>query len=223
MVSAFRGYLGTSSWRTGFIANKASLFLIHQDLQPMWGFHPHKGYGVSTFFGETCMQKKFNPTQVMIRAAETVFLAQAFLEMVRPIVLDYQKRILAEGQWKVRPEYNDRRSECIEEIVIEPANSFLMSEADFKIYHAKCNEARKVANLVVEDDEQCPLLVAENQLRKAKIELCNVMEPVTGIDYNKVAASLDGYARYFDLVLRLLGPYVSSAKTIMQRSAPASA
>jgi len=152
----------------------------------------------------------------MISTAEAVFLAQAFVETIRPIVIKYQTQILAENQWKVRPEYQDGTEE---EVITDPSLSYLMSESDFQSYHAKCNEARRTANLKVENDDQCPLLVAENLLRKAKIALCNAMEPVTNITYDKVSSTMDSYNRYFELVLRLLGPYVSEPSDLIKSAA----
>jgi hypothetical protein len=49
----------------------------------------------------------FNPPADVIRAAELLFAAKAMADAIRPIVIEYRKKALAEGQWHVRPEFCD--------------------------------------------------------------------------------------------------------------------
>lgn len=55
----------------------------------------------------------FKPTLEMIAAAENIFLAMFLEQWVRPIVEDYERKIVAERSWRLSsrmPERIERRS-----------------------------------------------------------------------------------------------------------------
>jgi hypothetical protein len=140
----------------------------------------------------------FNPPADVIRAAELLFAAKAMADTIRPIVIEYRKKALAEGQWHVRPEFCDsenalqvraasalqvRAASALQvraasasrrglyskdEIILNPQHDYLMSDEDFLDYHAKCDEARIAAGLKIEAEGQCPLLVAEKNVIDAE-------------------------------------------------------
>jgi hypothetical protein len=65
------------------------------------------------------------------------------------------------------------------------------------------------AGLKVAKKGFCPLLVAENELRKARNKLIETMKPITGIELDDLMRHYpDNYNKYFDLTLRLLAPFV---------------
>lgn len=157
--------------------------------------------------------KKFTPTQEMIRAAEKLFVVMAKLDMIRPIVEGYKKRILAENQWRVRPAYQDRLGD---RVILEIKDAYLMSDDDFVKYDALSKQARDVAELRVDDPNKCPLLVAEHSLIQAKRYLIEAMEPLTKVNADKLLnAGLGDYEKYVDLAQRLLAPYVRSASELL--------
>lgn len=156
--------------------------------------------------------KAFVPTEDMVAAAELVMHAMAAVDVIRPIVDGYRRRILAEKQWQVRPDFQEKRSRrgCDEKVILDPKNAYLMSDEDFVVYDAKCKAARDEAELHVEDPDSCPLLVAEHDLVKARALLVETMKPITGnLDYNKLlCAGPEKLDEYVDLTLKLLGPFV---------------
>lgn len=154
-------------------------------------------------------KKSFIPSAQMVSTALTVFKAMAFVQVIRPIVEGYQKKILDTYKFKIARKWTDRGRPC--EIITDPKHSYLMSDDDFKFYIAECNEARKDANLHVKNEEFCPLLVAEGLLRLAETALCSVMEPITGISHEMATGNLDNYKKYIDLILKLLAPFVNPA------------
>ena len=143
----------------------------------------------------------------MIDAATCVFMCMAAVQTIRPIVEGYQKEILARHQFKVRDEFAYRRGE---EVILDPKLSYLMPDEDFAIYDAECKAARDAAKLHVENDDFCPLLVAEHELTKAQRLLVDAVEPITGIDHHKLMCNFTMYPEYIDLTLRLLAPYVKN-------------
>ncbi len=155
---------------------------------------------------KTKSKKEFKPTPQMISSAMTVFQAMAYVQTIRPIVEGYQKKVLDLYKFKVAPENVEKGRTC--EVITDPKYAWLMSEKDFREYHAECNEERKAANLHVENENHCPLLVAEDLLRLAEMALCMVMEPITGISHDMATRNLDIYGEYIDITLKLLAPYV---------------
>jgi len=157
---------------------------------------------------------KFTPdmiTQDMITAAENVFVAMAFAETIRPIVRKYQTRILKRHQYHISPEFT-RYGEP-DKIILNPEDSWLLADADFQVYHAECKKARDAAKLKVENDDFCPLLVAESLQRDAEHALVAAMEPLTGLSADQLLCSaLDNYKKYLDLTLKLLAPFVKQKR-----------
>lgn len=152
--------------------------------------------------------KQFIPTPSMVSAAETLFKAMALVETIRSIVLQYQTDILIKGQWHVRPRFAARLGD---EVIVDPRRSYLMSDEDFAEYDAQCKLARDNAKLHVDNDEQCPLLVAENMVRLAEEALVLAMYEHTKLTKDQLLClGLEKYKQYIDLTLRLLAPFVKN-------------
>lgn len=152
---------------------------------------------------------QFAPTPEMIAAAESVFLAMTIESATRPVVLSYQKRILAEREWHSDPAMSNAPG--IPERITDPRYAWVMASDDFRLYRKRCNEERIAANLPAETDDHCPLLVAENTTRIAKKVLLDAMACITKID-GATAASMNAadYDHFVDLTLRLLAPFVKN-------------
>jgi len=150
--------------------------------------------------------QKFKPTPEMIAAAETVFLTTAFVQTIRPIVVQYQTSILALGNWKIAPLFADKLAS---EVILDPKMSFLMTSANFAVYVQRCKLARVVAGLHVANEDQCPLLVAEQLARQAEHSLVEAMSESTNLSADiLLSAGLDQYKQFIELTLKLLAPYV---------------
>lgn len=154
--------------------------------------------------------KKFCPSKEIVDAALRVFQGMAAVDVIRPVVHQYESMILAEGQWHVRPEFCVRGRK--DEVILDPKHSYLMSEADFAEFEAQRRIAMRNSRLYYEHEEQCPLLVAEHELIKAKHHLVDVMEGVTGISKDMLLSDMDKYQQYIELTLQLLGPYVAERR-----------
>ena len=158
--------------------------------------------------------KNFEPSPEMIRAAENCFAAMAYTKTIRPIVDAYQRRILAEMQaplaekWKERGRHTD-------EIILNPDHTYLMEDADFQTYLARCREEQARAGLHTESPDHCPLLVAQHLQVKAEWVLIEAMEPITHI----AEVSGDHRKRLLDLTLRFLAPFCDTAGTLKRLKA----
>jgi hypothetical protein len=153
----------------------------------------------------------FRPTEAMINAAERVVLAEAVLKVIAPVVDQYERSILAEGQWRIRSDFRDEG--LADEVIADPKRSYLMADEDFAVFHERCKEARSRASLWVADPEQCPKLVAENDLRLAKHALIDSMEPVTHAKAVDIfALPLEKSERFVELTQNLLARHVDGAR-----------
>jgi len=153
--------------------------------------------------------KNFKPSKEMIEATEALLTAMVFCETIRPIVEGYKKK------------YIDNHSLLDDEgkRITDIKYAWLIDDEDFKKYQAYCNQKRIENNLHVENEECCPLLVAETHVREAKRELINIMEPITKISFKDLSTSkdfLETYDKLIDLNLKLLTPFVSTSKDILK-------
>lgn len=150
---------------------------------------------------------QFEPNPTQIAAAQLVFMSMALLQTVEPIVTAYKNAILAEGQWRIG-RHQDRLGDGV---VTDHKQSYLLSDEDFATYDALCKQARDQAGLVVEDTEQCPLLVAQDVLVQAQMLLVSEMEPIRGITWDMLLnRGLAVLHEYIELTLKLLAPYCKS-------------
>jgi hypothetical protein len=143
-------------------------------------------------------------TADMIAAAETLFLAMAYTKTIRPVVEEYQKRIIAE----IKPEVCDKFARFTKDAIKEAKDTYLMKDDDFKVYLQRSHDEALKAGFKVEMD-YCPLLIAESLETEAEHALIKAMYPITHLEANDVlSAGLDKYEKLIDLSLRLLAPFV---------------
>jgi hypothetical protein len=152
--------------------------------------------------------KMFVASQEMIKAAQAVFVSIAYLQMVEPIVVGYQRLILKEAGWKVRPDFASRGFGD-DEVVTDPEMAWLLSEANLMQYDQLCQRAQMMSGLAVSKPGNCPLSEAKTALVQTKMDLARAMEPVTGLAADQVSMMESGkFENYIDLSLRLLAPHL---------------
>lgn len=155
-------------------------------------------------------KQKFNPTPEMIEAAQTLFAAMAWEETVGPIVIEYQKKVLAEKVYMTDAEKFNGRIE--KKRITDPKDTYRMNDKDFDEYHEKIKRERDKAGLYVKSDDHCPLLVAENLRRQARLVLVDVMTPITGIKSENIWKT-EHLQQFEDLTLKLLAPWCKNPIT----------
>lgn len=157
------------------------------------------------------IKKPFTPSKDMIAAAENVFVAMAYVETIRPIVVGYQTAILAKHQFPVAARFKGVGD--APDIILNPEQSYLMDlDTDLPVFIAACRKEQKKAGLKTDTPEQCPLLVAESLLRDAKNLLIETMAPVTGLTVARL--TYPHYGEYVELTLRLLAPFVKKESAL---------
>lgn len=145
-----------------------------------------------------------NITPEQKQAAKDVLAAMAFVRTIEPIVNGYRSRILNEMQ--VVDRHDDK-------LITDVKYDWTMSDGDFAVYSKRCNEARIAAGLVVESDDHCPLLVAEDLLRIANRHFIDVTYSLHKIKTDDVICAPNGlklYAELIDLTLNLIVPRIAA-------------
>lgn len=151
------------------------------------------------------------PSFAVISATETVLLAQAWVDTVRPVVVGYQVKVLAEMQ--VRTDKQHREHD--DYIILDPERTFLMSDDDFKTYMTLTRIEQDKAGLITESPEFCPLLVAENLLSDAQKVLIDTLEPITGLSgHLLICNGMKVYKQYLEICLSWLARFVDSQKAL---------
>ncbi len=155
--------------------------------------------------------REFKPTPAMLRAARNVFVAMAYVETIRPVVEGYHQKILDDMKPLVDSRWPDAG-----QLITSDKRSYLMSDADFQEYFRRAKEERDKAGLKVENNDNCPLLVAEHLQCLAESNLIDTFEPVTRIKSEQLNV-LEQRDKYIDLCLRLLAPFVGDSDSILNR------
>jgi len=151
--------------------------------------------------------KKFKPTTDMIESAKTLLMAMAYVETIAPTVKAYRKKCLDEVKGINRYDGS---------IVTDIELDYQLTDEDFQRYLILTKKERDLAGFKVEDDDFCPLLVAEHMVTKAQWALIESMEVITGIKQDKLLCSgMENYKKYIDLTLRLLIPFVGTTEQII--------
>jgi hypothetical protein len=134
-------------------------------------------------------------TPEIIRAGKTVFLAMAYTQTLKPVVDAYHDKVLREMGY---PHLNSK-------------TSYNLPDNVWDEYYKRVKVERDKAGLHVDNDDFCPLLVAENLECKAKRALVDLMEPITGLSADRVLTgghALENYDKLVDITLRFLAPKV---------------
>jgi hypothetical protein len=148
--------------------------------------------------------KSLEPNKEQIDAAKTVFIAKAHLETIKPIVEGYQKEVLARHNFK-----DDEGN-----IVLDTKRTYLMNDADFRVYLDEVAIEHKKHGFDVKPD-YCPLLIAESNLIDAEGALIDVYYKVTGIERTDIGR-LDHRRRYLDLILSMMAQHLDSRKIMRE-------
>jgi len=141
--------------------------------------------------------------ETIIIVGRAVFTAMAFVETIRPVVEGYQREILNMMQAHIAPKNIIRGRQ--DEIILDPENTYLMEEKDFTKYIDECHIAAQKHGFTVPEKGDCPLLIAKNNLRKARHLLIETMEPITSIKIDDLFHhGLTDYENYIELTLKMI-------------------
>ncbi len=146
---------------------------------------------------------EFDPSPELVRAADILFVAMAREEATRRIVEPYEQAILDASDYRIeRGEHPDAG-----ERIRDRKLTYLMSDAEFKDYYAKCQAAVVEHNLHVRKPGNCPLLEAEHLRIQAENLFLELMHPHTKIDHRTLTLELR--AEVLDLSLKLISPHAN--------------
>jgi hypothetical protein len=135
----------------------------------------------------------------------------AAVDTIRPIVVRYQREILARNRFHIAKEWLGKKD--VDRIILDPEQSYLLEDSDFQVYMAECREEQNKAKLHTDSPEHCPLLVAEDLLRQAQHVLIDSFEYLTGVTCKKLWKA-DHYKKMLDLLLNMMAQYMDKDKIL---------
>ncbi|STO91552.1 hypothetical protein [Fluoribacter dumoffii] len=152
-------------------------------------------------------KKEFHPTTEMLQTAQEYLQAEAYYITIEPIIKGIQQALLTESQYRHR-ETN--------KVITNPKDTWLMGDIDFTQYSNLLHH-RYLENGFQPKYGYCPLLVAEDELRKAGKKLINSLHSITGLSAMDVINAKDGkglahFKDFIEVSLRLLVPYLECEK-----------
>ncbi len=140
----------------------------------------------------------FKPSVEMIKTAQEVFLNMANIEIIKPEVEKIQKEVLKENGF-----------EC------SVFNTYTLNDKSFKVYLKECRKKFIEIKLIDENFNKdfCPLLVAEDNLRKAEHKLINVVckelkDKLNGLTAEQINRSLNHRKKFIELNLKYLSQFI---------------
>jgi len=122
----------------------------------------------------------------LITAAKTVFEAMAYESCVREVVEPKQQKVVDFYKFAVCPEmlkYNAGTQ------ITKATQMYLASDDDFQIYLKEMNLFYIAEGFKLPAFGYCPLLMAEDLTRQAKMYFVDALEPYTGLSYKNLICS----------------------------------
>jgi len=159
--------------------------------------------------GMTARKLEAGITQGMLEAGINVFAAMALTETIRPVVEEYQKAILKDMQALGSKRISERArndKERVDEIILNPENTYLMEDADFQIYIDRCHDEHIKHGFEVKERGYCPLLVAEHQTIEMKWVLIDAFYPLTGLELSDLSG-YKSFDQYIELLLKMVASH----------------
>lgn len=147
-------------------------------------------------------------TSAMVTTAGLVIKTKALVETVSPIVTAYQREVLKRFQF-TNEEFlaRTKKVDVTPTVILDPKDSYKLSEEDFDIYLEACRVEQQKAQLKTDTPEQCPKLVAERLYREARRAFNDEMKAITGIGTDDILRGANGFAnldKLTDLNLKLI-------------------
>jgi len=146
-----------------------------------------------------------NKTPSLIETSRRLFLAIAEQEQTEKVVLDYQTKILKEGQWKAPKNFDG-------DIILYPKDAWTINDKDFKIYDNKCQAKAKENGYEIEQG-QCPLLLANSKVNDLKNDLIDEFEPFVGIKRDYLFRNeMEDYNKYVNFLIEIMSTSIGEEK-----------
>lgn len=173
------------------------------------------------------MTKIKKPTKELIEAVKNLLAAKALVQVVEPIVTKYETEILANHQFTIDPQYVTEEIET-NQVILRSFDAYLLKEDDYKVYETERRAEMKAAGFEMDNEEKCPLLVAQNKEFKAKRSVLAEGKYITNLnpediynlkDRNKMIELLTGfvvaYCRECKLDLKVSKPKMNDVFSLV--------
>ena len=138
-------------------------------------------------------------TNDLKQAAQYYHLALTEYNRIFAIVDAYQRRVLAEMQLRPDPQWSDFEPD---EPILNPAHTYLLSDADAERYFARLDEEKAKAGFHGLEPGVCPALVARTRVLNAKKQLIRASEYIHGMTWDELSRNTANLEKAVLLVLK---------------------
>ncbi len=149
------------------------------------------------------------PPAEIVSLADSVLTAMAMHQLKAEQVKAYSTEVLVSMQPRIARKWLDLG--CEDKLILDPDESFLLSEEDAARFFELCEEKRVALNLTVHKAGNCPALEAENLFRAARDAFIDALTPYTCITLQEALTGVL-YNKLMDWGLRILAPHVDPHK-----------
>lgn len=141
-------------------------------------------------------------TPAMREAAWNYCRAKAAAARIRRQIDAEQLKIILANDFR----YDELSDKLAGQRITTVKDAWRMSEAEFQKYETECRKMRERLGYKV-PEEECPALIAENEVRQARRNLFNVCEPITlGLTYDQLTGKLDLLEQMTECLVKILIP-----------------
>jgi len=147
-----------------------------------------------------------------IKVVNALFEAIAYEQTVSEMIKPKQQEVIDFFKFPVKAELIKEFTEInrlneIQNPITDPELIYYASDEDCELYYKEMHRIHLELGFKVKL-HYCPILMAQSKVRDVKVEVANFLEPYMGLNYDQISYSLDGYKKYYDLVMKAFAPAV---------------
>lgn len=150
--------------------------------------------------------KKMTSDQDCIKVVNALFEAVAYAETVRALIEPKQQELIDFYKFETADMWTEKYGDP-KRIITKYDHLYLASDEDSDLLYKEMHKVHLELGFKVEMN-YCPLLIAEDLVRKVKVQVADFLEPYMGMSYDQISYSLDSYKMYFDLVMTMFAGVV---------------
>lgn len=145
------------------------------------------------------MKKRITPA--MVAAGKFYFEKKKYADKIRPTILAEKMKIIQANRFCCDAANGEENAG---KPITEVHNDWMMSDGDFARYIVECEKMYVRLGFTVPKDN-CPLLIAEDEVRKAKQTLLETCQPILlGLTYNHYRCNPEKIDKVIDTLLQVL-------------------
>lgn len=141
-----------------------------------------------------------------IKVVNALFEAVAYAETVRDVIEPKQQELIDFYKFETADMWTEKYGEP-KRVITKYDHLYLATDEDSNLLYKEMHKVHLELGFKVEMN-YCPLLIAEDLVRKVKVQVADFLEPYMGVSYDQISYNLDRYKKYFELVMTMFAGVV---------------